>query len=123
MNNLEAVLAVLTKQPMVFSTVAGELVGVTDAAAIANDSVYLAVDLAAHPDSPEEIARVLMKHGSRVGVEMFHPLVIGALNIILANITAPAFDELKKRSPKSDMRKEMSRNLIQMEMANGEHIS
>lgn len=119
MNNLQAVLAVLAKQPMMFSTVAGEPVGVTDAASLANDSLYLAVDLASHPDSPEEITRVLMKHGTRVGVEMFHPLVIGALNIILTNITAPAFDELKKRT-KTDMRKEMSRNLIQMELANGE---
>lgn len=123
MNNFEAVLAVLNKQPMMFSTVSGEPVGVTDAAAIANDSLYLAVDLAAHPDSPEEIARVLMKHGERVGVEMFHPLVIGALNIILTSITAPAFDELKKRSHKTDMRKEMSRNLIQIEMANGNHAA
>jgi hypothetical protein len=119
MNNLEAVLAVLTKQPMVFATVAGEPVGVTDAAALANDSVYLAVDLAAHPDSPEEIARVLMKHGSRVGVEMFHPLVIGALNIVLSSVTAPAMDALKKRSPKQDMRKEMKRLLHHVESTNG----
>jgi hypothetical protein len=119
MNPTEALLAVLTKQPMMFSTVSGEPVGVTDAAALANDSVYLAVDLAAHPDSPEEITRVLMKHGSRVGVEMFHPLVIGALNIILTSVTAPAMDALKKRSPKQDQRKEMKRLLHQIEITNG----
>lgn len=119
MNPFEAVLAVLNKQPMMFATVSGAPVGVTDAAAIANDSLYLAVDLAAHPDSPEEITRVLMKHGERVGADMFHPLVIGALNIILSSITAPAMDQIKKRSPKLDMRKEMKRHLHQIEVQNG----